>query len=235
MTPKPELSIIIPTFNQGSYLEGTFNALRQEFSDIQIEIVVVNDGSTQDMELVKKNSAEKLISFEQNQGKGAAVKAGVLASEGKIVLYTDADLSYSTEFLRKLYQAVDTEGDGEVDAALGVRESLLEDGFVRGLSSRIVRSLVKRWILKREADTQCGAKAFSEKVAKEVFEKVRVKRFAFDVEVFWILEKMKARVAEFPTSFEARAGSSVRLVKDGLTFIRDLRHIKRNVKKGLYD
>lgn len=226
---QPELSLVIPVFNQGKYLQETFAALRKGFSDIETEIVLVDDGSTRDTELFV--GAEQIIRLEKNQGKGVAVRAGVLAANGKVVLYTDADLSYSPEFLSELYAAV---SDGEMDAALGVRESSGGQGMIRSWGSRYFRWLTKVFILHRNIDTQCGAKAFSSKAAKEVFGKVKIKRFAFDVEVFCILQKMNAKVQEKPAHFRARDNSSVK-PKDALIFVKDLCRIYRNLKKGLYD
>lgn len=225
----PEISIVIPVFNQGRFLKETFHTIREEFSDVGVEIVLVDDGSTKDQEFLE--GADNLIQLETNQGKGAAVKAGMLEAKGKVVLYTDADLSYSPDFLKKLYLAV---AGGGFDAAVGVRNSTQADSSARSFGSRFLRWLTKRWVLKRNIDTQCGAKAFSLTTAKAVFEKVEVKRFAFDVEVFCALEKMGAKVLEEPTIFEARPGSSVNVIRDGLVFVRDLRAIRKRLKAGVY-
>lgn len=236
-TPKtPDLSIVIPVYNQGTFILSSLAALNDEFSDLRqkksLEILLVDDGSTKDAELM--SGADRLIRFKKNQGKGAAVKAGVLAAKGDVVAYTDADLSYSPEVLRELFLLV----KAGAPAAFGVRE-VPASGSGKGTSrrsfgSRLMRGLTKRWLLKRETDTQCGVKAFSAAAARQIFEKLTVKRFAFDVEVYCLADILNIEVKQIPVEAKPRDGSSVRIISDGTGFIRDLRKIKKNLKKGVY-
>ncbi len=232
--PAPDLTLVIPVYNQGAFLAETVSALRNEFLNLKTQLIVVDDGSTKDRHLIGQagfGEADRLISFEENQGKGAAVRAGALAAEGKVVLYLDADLSYSPEFLFKLYEAVAM----GAPAAFGVRDSNGGSGFLRNFGSRFLQKMTKRWILGREVDTQCGAKAFSSTLASAVFSKLTVKRFAFDVEIYYLLKTMKIEVLELPAESEARQASSVRMLKDGLRFLKDLRAIRKNIRSGHYE
>ncbi len=230
----PDLTLVIPVYNQGAFLAETLAALRNEFSGIRVQIILVDDGSTKDRHLIAAadlRESDRLISFEKNHGKGEAVKAGAMASEGGIIIYLDVDLSYSPEFIRQLYEAVNK----GAPAAFGVRGLNAGSGFLRNSGSRFLRRMTRRWVLDREVDTQCGAKAFSNTLAKSVFPKLTIKRFAFDVEIYYLLGTMNVEALELPAESEARQASSVRMLKDGLRFLRDLRAIRKNIKSGYYE
>ena len=221
----PELSLVIPVYNQGSFISSTLSSLYGEFSDIDVEIIVVDDGSKHDADLLE--GVKEVFPLGGNQGKGAAVKKGMEMAEGEVILYTDADLSYSSKFLRELFLAV----KAGVPAAFGVREPG-RAGIKRNCGSRYVGRRIRR-LLGEDFDTQCGAKAFSKSTAKEIFPKVTVKRFAFDVEVYCLLQEANIDIKQLPAEAEVRKNSTVK-IKDGLCFLRDLRKIKKNRKRGLY-
>ena len=223
----PSLSLIIPVYNQGRLLAGTLDWLRQEFSEAQLEVIVIDDGSTDENMKTPLKSVDNLIVFEKNRGKGAAVRAGVLAAKNDVVIYTDADLAYKPSSIRLIYEAV-ARG---VDAAVGSRH--LRGWSPRAIYSRVMRRIIKVFLLQQERDTQCGAKAFRKDVAQAVFKQVQENRFAFDLEVFCLLDLLGAEVVEIAMEPEPSTHTTVRF-RDGLIFLRDIFKIRRRLKLGEY-
>ncbi len=225
------LSIIIPAYNEERrlrvYLEKVLTYLRS--TPFQSEVIVVNDGSTDDTSRVVKffqspSIQLKLIELPTNRGKGYAVRTGMLAGKGKYRLFTDADGATPIEELERLFKAVII---GRADVAVGSRARPSEECLVQGSLHRkmlggcfnfIVRSLCVKGI----RDTQCGFKLFTEDIVNRVFPKLTVDGFGFDVEILYLSKRSGFAVAEVPVNWHDVKGGKVNVVTDSFRMLSDV-------------
>jgi dolichyl-phosphate beta-glucosyltransferase len=231
----PETTIVIAAYNEETRLAPSLRKIQQyqAAAAITTEIIVVDDGSTDNtaltvVALCLEVEGLRLIRYPRNRGKGYALRAGVLASRGSLVLLSDADLSTPIEELETLRPHLAGQAH---QIAIGSRKLALSNILQaqpiwrRGMShffSRIVRALV----LDDFHDTQCGFKLFSGEVARLLFAAARIDRFAYDVEILALAKRKGFRVAEVPIKWTDSAGSKVRPVRDSLQMLLDLMKIR---------
>lgn len=236
---KIELSVVIPAFNEEKRIETTLVSVCGflERENISAEVIVVNDGSfdkTKETvrEFQRKTKNLRLVDLHKNFGKGFAVKEGIYASNGKLILVTDADNSTPIEEYKKLLTRMQTE---KADIAIGSR--YLKDSNVRIkqpkyriLLGRAGNFIIRLFLITGISDTQCGFKLFQNRVARDVFRFQKIRRFAFDVEVLVIADKLGYKIAEVPVSWFDSPESRVRPIKDALRTLRDIVSIKLRKK-----
>lgn len=187
--PQFDLEIVQPLFNPRDnwvekYIER-YEELQTIFSEINIRIVFVNDGSTQNFDkqvetvLHEKIKNLKIISYAKNMGKGFAVRKGVEQTESAFVLYTDYDFPYEMSCLYKTYQEL----KGGKDVVIGTRTNEYHShlGFKRKLVSRACIFLNKVFLKISVKDTQSGLKGFSS-IGKELMLDTKINQFLFDTE-----------------------------------------------------
>lgn len=242
--PPPErplrLSVVIPAYNEGVRVTSTIEAIDGELSQwidaVDYEIVVVDDGSTDDTVDRATAAGARVLPQERNRGKGAAVRAGVLQARGRSVVFTDADLAYPPSLLLRLLDEI----EAGWDMVAGSRRhhdtsTLAERPQLRELGGAVVNRLTHLVLLGHFRDTQCGLKGFQGDVATSLFERTRIDGFAFDVELFLMAEQDHLSVEVVPVAVENRAGSSVSVVGDGLALLADLFRIRRWAGEGRYE
>ncbi len=242
--PAPGLlraTVVVPALDEADGIGATVAEIRHALGSVVgdggLEVVVVDDGSsdgTADAALA--GGADQVVSLPVNRGKGAAVRAGVAAARGRVIAFTDADLAYSPDQLL----GVITEVEAGWDLAVGSRrhpdtERVRSAGVLRDLGSRGINLLAMGVLLSHPHDTQCGLKAFRSDVAKTVFALGRVDRFAFDVEVLHLVERHGFSVIEVPVRLSMGERSTVRLVRDTLSMLRDLWRIRHWSATGAYE
>ena len=237
------LSVIIPAYNEAQRIRETLIKTCRYLQEMRYryEVIVVNDGSqdnTSDVirELSKKMPVIKLLENATNRGKGYAVCTGVRASQGQLVLFSDADLSTPIEELEKLKAALE-EG---YDIAIGSRglagsEIAVRQPWYRETMGKIFNRLVRLFAIRGIKDTQCGFKLFRQTVAKQVFDLQRIERFAFDVELLFIARRRRWRIKEIPIRWINSPCSRVKLGKDSLKMFFDLFKIRMNAMRGRYN
>ena len=231
---RPRLSVVVPAYGEGRRIGTTVVALRDTLG-ADTEIVVVDDGSTDDTAAVAAAAGARVITYPDNRGKGAAVRAGMLAASGSMVVFTDADLSYPPAQVERLCAELERGADVVVGSRrhIGTR-TLVRAGRVRELSGRVF-NLFTRLVLPRSfGDTQCGLKGFSHEAAQLIFSETQVDGFAFDVEVLWLAFYRGMKIVEVPVELDSADGSTVRLANDALRMIRDLVRIRRRASAGGY-
>ena len=212
-----DISIVVPAYNEEKRIKRTLNKIYDYFekSRLQFEIIIVDDGSKDDMEKVVKEFAQthsevKLIKYEKNKGKGAAVKTGVLASKGNLVLFSDADLSTPIEEFEKLKQAIDKGYDIAIGSR-GLPESriFIHQSKSREFSGKLFNFFIRIFIKLPFEDTQCGFKLFKHNVTEQIFPQLTIFRFVFDVEILWLARKFNYKIKEVPIVWENSNKSSV--------------------------
>ena len=242
---KPEISIVIPAYNESERLISPLRTLL-DFAGAagNIEIVIVDDGSSDGTaEIAQKTASEKptvstnVIRYEQNRGKGFAVKTGLQAATADIALITDADLSTPIEEMTKLVEPI---RDGKTDVAFGSRaldRSLIgtHQPWFREQGGRVVNFMIRKMSGLDFTDTQCGFKAFNMVEFRPLLDMMTIDRFGFDVEFLFVANHNRLRLAEIPVRWNDVEGSKVSAVRDTRRMFNELMQIRRNAKRGVYD
>ncbi|MGI6202573.1 MAG: glycosyltransferase family 2 protein [Eubacteriales bacterium] len=232
---RPELSVVIPVYNEASIVADTARALTEYLDGLfpggEYEVIFSDDGSTDESAKIIAALGYprvRLVSHKPNKGKGAAVRDGILAARGKYVLFTDCDLAYGTEVIGRFYGALDESG---ADAAIGSRR-LHEKGyagytFLRKLASKVFYRTVALLVGFRFSDSQCGIKCFKTGIAQKIFSQCKIDGFAFDLEALMLYAKSGARVLELPVTIVNHRESKVHVFRDAYRMLRDVLKIKR--------
>ncbi|HEX6423722.1 MAG TPA: glycosyltransferase [Acidimicrobiales bacterium] len=235
------LSVVVPAYDEADRIGDTVRRLRAGLADLSddggLEIVVVDDGSsdaTADAALAA--GATQVVVQPRNRGKGAAVRTGVLAARGRTVAFTDADLAYGPDQVRRALAAVE---DGW-DVAIGDRRhpetrTLVAPSRVRAWGSRVINWLGYAVLLGTYRDTQSGLKAFRSDVARFVFSRARVDGFAFDIEVLHLVERHQLSLFEVPVEVTNSARSTVSASRDAVRLAIDLFRIRHWSAAGAYE
>ena len=242
-----KVSVCIPMYNEAKIAADTARTLWDTMAENRrnygwdFEILFADDGSVDDcadrVRAVAEQGMEeiRIVGYETNRGKGAAVREAVLASDGDIVIYTDCDLAYGTDVIA---EAVLRYRDG-VDAVIGSRR-LSGDGYEGYTPLRKMASAVYFGVLRTVggfdlSDSQCGFKSFRGDVARRIFDKCQTNGFAFDFEVLLLAGKLHASIEEMPVRILNHRQSTVHLVRDSFRMLRDLLRIKKRVRRVTFD
>jgi dolichyl-phosphate beta-glucosyltransferase len=234
MTP-PCVAVVISLHDGAGLVADAVRSVHAQGLDV--ELVVVDDGSRDGTaDAARAAGADQVVVLADNRGKGAAVRAGVLAATGRTVAFTDADLSYPPGQIADLLAEVEAGWDVVVGSRVHTETStLVRARAVRELGGRLINLTTHAVLLGAHRDTQCGLKAFRSDVARSLFARTRVDGFAFDVEVFHLAERDRLSLREVPVQVANAERSSVHVVRDGLRIVRDLARIVRDGRAGRYD
>jgi dolichyl-phosphate beta-glucosyltransferase len=235
----PALSIVVPAYNEAERLGPTIarivawcRAQRPSF-----ELIVVDDGSTDATAAIARDAAAATpevtaIGLGHNRGKGAAVRAGVLAARGERVLFSDADLATPIEELGKLDAALDAGADIAIASrALPGADIKVRQHPGRELMGRTFNAIVRLVAIGGIADTQCGFKLFRRAAAHDLFARATVDGFAFDVEILW-LARERYRVSEVPVVWRHVEESKVSPGIDAARMLLDVLRIRWRHRRG---
>lgn len=241
-TVRPRLSVVLPAYNEQDRLPATLAAWSSYLSgqDYTWEIVVADDGSRDSTADVAEAFAAthpnvRVLRLTPNRGKGGAVRHGVLAADGQIVMFADADLGVPAEFVAAALATI----DAGADVATGERSlrayAAEERSIVRLLAGAAVQVSRRVLGLTYVRDSQCGFKAFRREVAQRVFGKATIDSFAFDIEVLYLARRMGATVQPFPVEVSFQAGSTFDVRKHLPRFLKDILRVRVNALRGVYD
>lgn len=229
--PAPvEISVVVPAYNEAKRIDRTLQAAIEYLARRRpgFELLVVDDGSTDDTRALCERYAReeprvRVLSLGKNQGKGAAVRAGMLASKGARALFMDADLATPMYELEKLWAVADRGVDvvlgsrARPESHVGRRQHPLREGM-----GRTFNAIVQAVVLTGIKDTQCGFKLFSRRAAHELFSRSTVSHYAFDVEILLIAREHGFTVAEVGVDWFHDPQSRVSPVTDAARMFVDV-------------
>lgn len=236
----PKISIVIPSYRSAVPLENNLSYLMNFIHEkgLDAEVIVVDDGS-QDQGATKRIAELfdcQFLSYDENRGKGGAVRFGMKHAIGEICIFTDADIPFETKAIESIIHYIEFK---EYDVVIGDR-GLKESDYFNKISSKrrfgsgFFTFIVGRFITTGISDTQCGLKGFRKNVAKDLFKVSRINGFTFDVELIYISLKRNYDIKKIPVSLRSQEGNSVNVFKHGFKMVLDLFVIKLNHLRGFY-
>ncbi len=243
---KPDISIVIPAYNESDRMSQPLGVILSHVTSngLDADVIVVDDGSSDDTASVAQQAfaevpsvRSQVIRYEQNRGKGFAVKTGLMAAAADAVLFTDADLSTPIDEMSKLLGPIQA---GDVDVAFGSRaldRTLIgtHQPWQREQGGKVMNFIIRKMSGLNFADTQCGFKAFNMLKFRPLLDVMTIDRFGFDVEFLFIAQYYGLRLAEIPVRWNDVAGSKVSVARDTRRMISELSQIRRNAKTGKYE
>lgn len=248
--PKPELSLIVPAYNEEKRLPATLERITEYLAtrDFSYELLIVDDGSRDQtgrvaLDFQARCPQLRLLQYLDaagrivNRGKGFAVRTGMLASRGRLVLFSDADLSTPIEEMEHLLPSIQSGQCAIAIASRALPDSNLtvHQPWHREAMGRTFNRFVRLAIGTDVRDTQCGFKALRGDVAHRLFGLARIDGFGFDTELIFLAAKMRLRVREIPVTWRHAEESRVNPLTAPLQMMRELATVRLNDARGLYN
>ncbi len=240
-----KISVCIPMYNEASIIAENAKKLWEymeknfvlEDGTRDYEIIYSNDGSSDGCDKIVRDlnlPGVRVVGYEKNRGKGAAVKTAMLESRGDIAMFTDADMAYGTDVIAKMVRYFDAAPDSQL--VIGSR-NLDKDGYS---NYTLIRKIASKAYIKvlcivggfRLSDSQCGCKGFRREAVDTIFPRLEVNGFAFDFEALLWASKFKYKITEMPVSVLVHGESKVRIVRDTVRMLRDIIKMKRRIKRA---
>ena len=249
--PRPKLSLIIPAFNEQSRIGGTLEEAWAYLAAQQyaFELILSDDGSTDKTreigEAFTQTHDHTRVMSKHHGGKAAAIRAGMKAASGEIVVFMDADMATPISYLHDFIAAIERGADIVVGSREGLGSNRVGEPIYRHIMGRAFNRLVQLLILRGINDTQCGFKAFTRFASTEILRRARLysdhetltgaRVTAFDVEMLVIARKLGLKIVEMPVVWTYGSHSKVNPVKDTVVNLRDVATIKLNMLRNEYD
>jgi dolichyl-phosphate beta-glucosyltransferase len=239
---RPEVSLVIPVFNGESFLAESLARLESFFkgTDLVVEVIVVDDGSTDGTpEILDRCPMVGLVVLRlpANQGKFAALRAGMAVAQGGCRIFTDADLPYDLEAIRYMADLI-LEQEFHIvvgDRTLAESELGVDQPLLRRLSTRVFSFSVRMLVTGELFDTQVGFKAFRGDVASVLFPVVTDGGFAGDVELLYVALKYNLAIRRIPVRLLRTGPTTVSVVGHSLPMLRTIAGLRRRWASGGYD
>lgn len=247
---EPHLSIVIPVYNEENRIGASLDKILAYLADqlYSREIILVDDGSVDGgIELARQKLAGReefrVVSYGGNRGKGYALQAGILASQGEFVLFTDADLSTPIQELDQMWpwlSPVTAFASQDYPIVHGSRKmpgAILEkrQPWLRENMGKVFTRLSNLLVVGGGiTDVTCGFKCYQGEVARQLYALQRLYDWSFDAEVIFIARQCGYSIKEVPVHWHDEQGTKVRLVRDSVRAFQGLLRIRYNYLKGYY-
>jgi dolichyl-phosphate beta-glucosyltransferase len=239
---RPLLSLVVPAYNEGDEdrLPASLKAITAfvDAQDYAIEVIIVNNNSTDNTLYIAEAAAANhpyiRVMTETAQGKGAAVRTGMMAAEGEYLFICDADLSMPIDEVSKF---LPPQANG-YDIAIASREApgskRIGEPEIRHIMGRVFNFIVRVVAIRKLNDTQCGFKCFRRDIAHELFPMQTIDGWAFDVELLFIAQQRKRTIIEVPITWYYKDHSKIKPMRDSINMLVETLKIRLNGWRGRY-
>jgi dolichyl-phosphate beta-glucosyltransferase len=240
VTRRPQLSLIIPAYNEQARLPYTLTEIERFVCAQQLdcEVIVVDNGSRDATSAVVTQASTSFSRLRllrtDHRGKGCAVRAGMLAGEGEVLLFADADLSWSVDDLPRFLDLISQDWPIVIGSREGRGARRVGEPVYRHLMGRVFNRVVQALAVPGVEDSQCGFKAFRADAARAIFSRQRINGFGFDVEVLFLARRLGYGVKVVPLRWEHKENSRVAPVRDTLLMLSDVVRVRLNAARGAY-
>jgi dolichyl-phosphate beta-glucosyltransferase len=241
-----ELSIVIPAFNEAARLPAYLRQILEYCAETELrsEVIVVDDGSRdgtgeaiadcrlQIADWQRQEGPEcgvSLLRHEINRGKGAAVRTGVEAARGELIVFADADGATPIREELRLREAIEAGADIAIGSRGAGRSGLANRTYGRRIAGAAFAVATRCAVGLAYRDTQCGFKMFRRPAVETLFALCKEDRYLFDVELLWWADRLGLRVAEVPVNWAEQAGGQVRPIRDGASMLWGLFRLRRRL------
>jgi glycosyltransferase involved in cell wall biosynthesis len=232
----------VPAYNEGARIGATLEKILEHLrrESWNAEVLVVDDGSRDNtLEIVQRfavrDPAVRILRNPGNHGKGYSVRHGMLEARGKVLLFTDADLSSPISEAGKLFAALASGSDIAIGSRwLDPSLQFQRQSLKRQALSRVYNLFLRMILLFPYQDTQCGFKAFTREAAAEIFPRQRIMRWGFDPEILYLAHWLRLSVAEVPVAWGHEEGSQLHVWRDGARMAWDALRIRGYALRGRY-
>ncbi|MBF0492605.1 MAG: glycosyltransferase [Deltaproteobacteria bacterium] len=236
-----DASLIIPIFKAESFLEGTLKAVSSHLSTSTLnwELLLVLDASPDRSKLICEAFAKRKHPFtvrvlenSTNMGKGATVKAGMLAARGRYRMFTDCDLAYPMSEVEKVFESLKNGADIAIASRTHDESNYLFSThkvskiYKRHFISRSFNLFVNAILPLNHKDTQAGLKGFRSEVADYLFSQSKLQGFSFDVEILYLAQNAGLNIQEVGISYHHRDISTINFSREGFRMVRDIFKIR---------
>lgn len=216
MNIKPEISLLIPACNEAEIIADVVSGVRTAMEKLNrpYEILVIDDGSTDETALRAKNAGARVISHPYNIGNGAAVKTGIRQAKGDILVMMDGDGQHNPEYIAPMLEKI-----GRYDMVVGARTGESESHFHRDLANRLY-NLFASYICKRKIqDLTSGFRAVKAEIARQ-FVSMLPNSFSYPTTITMGVIHEGYSLTYVPIKTNRRVGKSkIRLIADGSRFL----------------
>ena len=233
-----DLSLIIPAYNEAQRLPQFLESVRSYLADRYPgghEVIVVDDGSadatTDVVETFRESWPQlRLIAHSQNRGKGAAVRTGMLAAEGDVLLFADADGATPITEEKRLRPAINAGAHVAVGSRLVAAQGVVRQRNWRRAAAGRVFARFARWMVPVSVrDTQCGFKMFQRDAARRLFTMSQEQGYVFDLELLALADRLGYRIAEVPINWTEIPGSKLRMTREWKNILAGLLRLRRRL------
>ncbi len=240
---RPLLSLVVPAYNEGDpeRLPKSLREIRAfvEAQTFDIEVIIVNNNSTDSTLEIAEQAAQEApyirVISEDTQGKGAAVRTGMLVAQGDYLFICDADLSMPIEETLKFIPPQRSDFDIAIASRELPESRRVDEPEYRHIIGRMFNWGIRLLAVKDLNDTQCGFKCFRREVAEVLFPLQTVNGWTFDVELLFIAQQRGYTILEVPITWIYKDQSKVKPLRDLYQVVREIITIRMNAWRGRYD
>ncbi len=240
---RPLLSLVVPAYNEGdpdrlpeSLKQITAFVGKQDYA---VEVIIVNNNSTDNTLAIAEAVASQHpyihVITEQQQGKGAAVRTGMMQATGDYLFICDADLSMPIEEVTKFLPPVLSGYDIAIASREAPGSRRINEPEMRHIMGRVFNFIVRVIAVRGLQDTQCGFKCFRREVALDLFPLQTIDGWAFDVELLFIAQRKGYDIREIPITWYYKDHSKIKPLTDSVNMLLETIKIRVNGWKGKYD
>ena len=238
-----KVSFVIPVYNEANRINRAFSALSsfRAPKGIKIEeIIFVNDGSTDNtlqlLRAFKTKFHKHIITYKKNQGKGYAVRKGMLASRSEYTLLMDADISTPISQIEKFLPFM----KAELDVIIGTRKNghstvTVHQPWIRENMGRVFTAISRSILsVKNITDFTCGFKMFRSEAKLAIFSRAKINRWGYDSEIIFLARKLGFYMVEKAVIWADQKNTRVNLFRDSINSFKELLEIRYHYFVGDY-